>query len=118
MVDNGYSMYEDILNFPKKVVELGGGGRKENVIFHTFVNLRSALSLRIEEEKESLIYIVSQATFQPPPPPFKYINMWSTCPHNNKRWLYSIIISFKNQHKIISVSDRYISSRVLFQYYS
>ena len=26
MVDNGYSMYEDILNFPKKVVELGGGG--------------------------------------------------------------------------------------------
>ena len=24
MVDNGYSMYEDILNFPKKVVELGG----------------------------------------------------------------------------------------------
>ena len=25
MVDNGYSMYEDILNFPKKVVELGGG---------------------------------------------------------------------------------------------
>ena len=69
MVDNGYSMYEDILNFPKKVVELGGGGRKENVIFHTFVNLRSALSLRIEEEKESLIYIVSQATFQPPPPP-------------------------------------------------
>ena len=41
MVDNGYSMYEDILNFPKKVVELGGGGdRKENVIFHTSVNLR------------------------------------------------------------------------------
>ena len=41
MVDNGYSMYEDILNFPKKVVELvgGGGGRKENVIFHTSVNL-------------------------------------------------------------------------------
>ena len=31
MVDNGYSMYEDILNFPKKVVELvgGGGGRPE-----------------------------------------------------------------------------------------
>ena len=41
MVDNGYSMYEDILNFPKKVVELGGGkDRKEYVIFHTFVNLR------------------------------------------------------------------------------
>ena len=42
MVDNGYSMYEDILNFTKKVVELGGGGgdRKENVIFHTSVNLR------------------------------------------------------------------------------
>ena len=37
MVDNGYSMYEDILNFPKKVVELGGGGRK---MFHTSVNLR------------------------------------------------------------------------------
>ena len=109
MVDNGYSMYEDILNFPKKVVELGGGGkdRKEYVIFHTFVNLRSALSLRIEEEKESLIYLFSQATFQPPPPPFKYINMWSTCPHNNKRWLYSIIISFKNQHKIISVIGIY-----------
>ena len=34
-------MYEDILNFPKKVVELGGGGgRKENVIFHNSVNLR------------------------------------------------------------------------------
>ena len=108
MVDNGYSMYEDILNFPKKVVELGGGkDRKEYVIFHTFVNLRSALSLRIEEEKESLIYLFSQATFQPPPPPFKYINMWSTCPHNNKRWLYSIIISFKNQHKIISVIGIY-----------
>ena len=29
MVDNGYSMYEDILNFPKKVVELGRGGRQE-----------------------------------------------------------------------------------------
>ena len=40
MVDNGYSMYEDILNFPKKVVELGGGDRKENVIFHTSVNLQ------------------------------------------------------------------------------
>ena len=70
MVDNGYSMYEDILNFPKKVVELGGGkDRKEYVIFHTSVNLRSALSLRIEEEKESLIYLFSQATFQLPPPP-------------------------------------------------
>ena len=34
-------MYEDILNFPKKVVELGGRGRgrKENVIFNTYVNL-------------------------------------------------------------------------------
>ena len=29
MVDNGYSMYEDILNFPKKVVELGGGGGRQ-----------------------------------------------------------------------------------------
>ena len=43
--------------------------------------------------------------FHRPPssPPFKKINMWMTCPQNNKRWLYSIIISFKNQHKIISV---------------
>ena len=35
-------MYEDIVNFPKKVVELGeggGGGRKENVIFNTYANL-------------------------------------------------------------------------------
>ena len=35
-------MYEDILNFPRKVVELGGGGvrgRKEYVIFNTYVNL-------------------------------------------------------------------------------
>ena len=114
MVDNGYSMYEDILNFPKKVVELGGEAGRRMWYFIPLLTYDKALSLRIEEEKESLIYLFSQ----PPPPPIKYINMWSTCPHNNKRWLYSITISFKNQHKIISVSDRYISSRALFQYYS
>ena len=39
MVDNGYSMRIIILNFPKKMLELGGKGRKENVIFNTSVNL-------------------------------------------------------------------------------
>ena len=102
MVDNGYSMYEDILNFPKKVVELGGEAGRRMWYFIPLLTYDKALSLRIEEEKESLIYLFSQ-----PPPPIKYINMWSTCPHNNKRWLYSIIISFKNQHKIISVIGIY-----------
>ena len=74
-------MYEDILNFPKKVVELGGWGggggqgRKANVIFNTCMSTYDswALSLRIEEEKECLIYIFF---FHRPPstPLFKYIN--------------------------------------------
>ena len=70
MVDNGYSMYEDILNFPKKVVELGGGKTGRNMwYFIPLLTYDKALSVRIEEEKESLIYLFSQATFQPPPPP-------------------------------------------------
>ena len=70
MVDNGYSMYEDILNFPKKVVELGGGKTGRNMwYFIPLLTYDKALSVRIEEEKESLIYLFSQATFQPPSPP-------------------------------------------------
>ena len=60
MVDNGYSMYEDILNFPKKVVELVGGGGETGRRMWYFIPLLTyvkALSLRIEEEKESLIYL-------------------------------------------------------------
>ena len=73
MVDNGYSMYEDILNFPKKVVELGGGEAGRRMwYFIPMLTYDRALSLRIEEEKECLIYIYffPQATFHPL---FKYI---------------------------------------------
>ena len=62
MVDNGYSMYEDILNFPKKVVELGGEAGRRMWYFIPLLTYDKALSLRIEEEKESLIYLFSQAT--------------------------------------------------------
>ena len=67
MVDNGYSMYEDILNFTKKVVELGGGGEagRRMWYFIPLLTYDKALSLRIEEGKESQIYLFSQ----PPPPP-------------------------------------------------